>query len=69
MYSQDVPWLYALTVLVHAGSFAKQKVIAVATTQEELREFLPKWIARNRHEYAGRFAVDYIPFVGEVTDA
>lgn len=67
--SQDVPWLYVLTVLVSSGGFARQKVIATAFKKEDLTPFLERWVGRNRNTFAGKYSIDHVPFVSEVEDA
>lgn len=65
----DVPWLHVLTVLVADGGFAKQKIIAVATTKEDLKVFFEEWLKHNSRIYGGKYQLDYIPFVSETDDA
>jgi hypothetical protein len=64
----SVPWLYVLSAMVSSGGFARQKILAVATSQEDLKEFFDAWLERNRDIYGGRTQVDYIPFVSEMDD-
>ena len=64
----NVPWVYVLTALIADGGFARQKVIAVATSEEDLKTFFDAWLTHNRHIYGGKVQVDYIPFVSETDD-
>lgn len=64
----NVPWLYVLSALVSVNGFARQKVIAVATKEDDLKEFFQAWLTHNRDIYGGRTQVDYIPFVSETDD-
>jgi hypothetical protein len=64
--SQDVPWLYVLSVLVASGNFATKQVIAVSAVKEDLGVFLEQWISRNKQSYTGRYSVDFVPFVGDI---
>jgi hypothetical protein len=66
--NREVPWVYTLCVLVSDGGFARQKVIAVGTDREDLKDFLDHWIARNRHSYGGKYIIEYVPFVSETTE-
>jgi hypothetical protein len=65
----DVPWIYVLSVLISEGGFAKQRVIATAENKDDIKKFLETWVSANRQHYAGRYQIDYVPFVTEVDDA